>query len=189
MTTKSANRQLQLNFPVIDGGKVVARFAEQKDLERIVNMINTEVVRSGALAPVSKDRVLPWILNRTSMVAVEALEGTIIGHMAVDRWEGCWEIRSVVVDDGFKGRGVYAKLTNAVISALFDMDPSTPIFEIKNDKSNGFHLIEELGFRKVDISEALNLGVKLKKPADWSAFKLTCDDYHKRLALCAMLRK
>lgn len=144
------------------------------DVPRIVAMINDEAVRSGAVLKVTADEVEEWVNGRRSFIA-KNIYGGIVGHSAAKIWpESGWaEHRAVVVLPEYRGNGINAKLTQAIVQSLEEIRPGITILSLKNGASSGSGTVVAFGFKKIPVSEIPEeiLSAKEKKEYDAYIFK------------------
>ncbi len=129
--------------------------ATVNDLKGIVELINAEAKKSGAVLLVSEKEVGVWIKSGLDFVAKDE-SGKIIGHQSAAIWpESGWiELRAGVVLPEFRGNGVNSKLKVAIINEIESKFPGATIVSLKNNVSGGRGTVAELGFHKVQQSEA-----------------------------------
>ncbi len=161
------------------------------DLDSVVSLINRESKKSGALLKVDKQQVGRWMVHRNSFIAVDNGTAQVVAHMAVVQWPGCFEVRSIVVREDHRGKGIYGIMSDAIIEAIFAVNPETLVVEIKNGNSNGRGLLEQQGFKVTGISGVLALGVQLQEAQqtpDRAAYLLIAESYKKLEPLKGGLR-
>ncbi len=129
--------------------------ATEKDVSKIIDIINKEAKLSGAVLPVNETEVTSWIKNGLSFV-VKTTAGEIIGHHSAYIWpESKWiELRAAIVAPEYRGNGINKELKKSVMDAILKKYPNATIVSVKNKASNGRTLLEELGFKKIPQSEA-----------------------------------
>ncbi len=136
--------------------KVHVAPSTEKDIPKIMEMINTEAKRSGAVLPVFEDEVKAWINQGMSFIA-KTESGEIVGHhSASPAWpqSGWIELRAAVVLPEYRGNGINAQLKEAIIDAIIAHSPTATIVSVKNKSSNGRQVLGEMGFTKIPQSEA-----------------------------------
>lgn len=175
--------------PIGEQGGIVPRRADPKDVEKIVEIVNAESERSGALLKVTEAQVGEWVRNGLSFVAVDESTGRISAHMAVKEWPKCHEIRSVVVHPEYQGMGIYATMTMAIVESIFSSNVDTSIVEIKNEKSQGLGFLARLGFTDVPLSRATELGLVLQNEFGRHAHLLTYGGYQMMMGITEALRE
>ncbi len=153
------------------------------DVKTIAGMVNAEHDKSGAVNAVTHGRVASWILsgNADSFIAIDHHEnGKAAAHMAVVKWpDHCYEIRSIVVQPYYRGLGIYGGMSDSIIEAIFEKDPSATVVMIKNKQSQGYRLLSEKGFAEVPLGEVLKMGLELENPSGRYAYVLTRDAHEK----------
>lgn len=135
--------------------KVCISPSTEKDIPKIMEIINDEAKRSGAVLHVFEDEVKGWIKEGLSFVA-KTHSGEIIGHHAAFAWpESGWvELRAAVVLPEYRGNGVNGKLKDAIIDAILEKNPEATIVSVKNKSSSGRHILGEIGFKQIGQSDA-----------------------------------
>ncbi|MCL4365331.1 MAG: GNAT family N-acetyltransferase [Candidatus Marsarchaeota archaeon] len=135
--------------------KVSIMPSTEKDIPKIVEIINGESKKTGSVLPVTTEEVRGWINSGLSFVA-KTDEGRIIGHHAAYIWpESGWaELRAVVVLPEYRGNGINALLMESIINVILDKDPFTTVVSVKNRSSNGRQILRDLGFKEIDPSDA-----------------------------------
>ena len=120
-----------------------------------------------------------WIDKGRSFVAIEAKAGEVIGHVAIEEWPHCLEIRSVVTAPGFRNMGVNTRLTEFVVNKMFEGYPDAVLMELKSETSNGHTLLmNAIGFIEVPLSELQLLGGAIRNPGPrWHLYTLTLGQY------------
>ncbi len=159
------------------GGSITLSRALDCDAPAILDLVNRESRRSGAVLKVSNQQVSQWIRNGSSFVAIDSAIPAVVAHMAVVKWPGCYEMRSVVVDGAYRGMGIYTSMSDAVISSIFDTDPHATVVMIKNENSGGADLIKKQGFVEVPLKNVLEMELVLQDPTGRRAFVLDIEAY------------
>ena len=125
-----------------------------------------------------------WIGDGTSFVAVDPETGGVVAHIAVEFWPKGgsprgFELRSVVVKEGYQGKGVNRQMTYAVVDEIFSTNPDAVVIEVKKAE-DGLRLMKVLGFVEWTLEEASNeIGLVLRAP-EWGLrkiYKLTRESY------------
>ncbi len=151
------------------------------DVKAIVRMVNEEHEASGAVNAVTYEHVAGWIRSGSadSFIARDHSEGDkAAAHTAVIRWSShCFEIRSIVVQSRYRGLGVYGNMSDSIIRAIFEKDPSATVVMIKNKRSQGYRLLPKKGFAWVPLDEVLGMGLELESPSGRYAYVLTKGAY------------
>jgi len=136
------------------------------DIPSIVEIINEEAARSGAVLTVDSQKVKRWIDSGISLLAKS--DGKIIGHMAANRWpiSGMVELRSSVVRPEYRGKGVSSTLTKGVIAQIGKKYGKPSLVAFINKAGNGRGILEALGFRETDYEsvprELFSIGPKYR---------------------------
>ncbi len=152
--------------------EISVRLSRIKDLEDIRDLINKEHEKSNAVMEVSKENVEKWIRNRNSVVAVA--EGRIVGHEALDIWpESKWlELRSAVVLEEFRCRGIAYKMTKMLVDRFVKKNPKTIFVAIKNKTEKGNGILVEMGFHEIGLGEVPQELFTIRSHSERRAFKL-----------------
>lgn len=131
--------------------EISIKFANLGNLKDIVKLINEENERSGAVMKVTPIIVRKWIRNRHCAIAIS--EGRVIGHEALNVWprSGWAELRSAVVEGGFRGQGIGYRLTKMLIDAYKKENANAVLVSLKNKTEKGNGILKGLGFREIDI--------------------------------------
>lgn len=163
---------------VKSGSEVKIRLAEQRDVDRILSMINAEASVSGAVDRVTKDTLRGWVALGNSYVA-EGPGGVIVGHRAVFLINNGWaELRSAVVDNAYRGNGVGYKLAEALLDGFIRNNPEVKyIVSVKNEASNGRGILLALGFEKSPRNNALDSMLSIPNEERWELYVLDAGRY------------
>lgn len=132
---------------------VVITQADMNNVDDIVELINEESRRSGAVGRVSHDTVADWIKNGVSAIAVH--KGRIIGHRAshfISEIEWA-EQRAAVIKPEFRRKGIGYRLAVRSIDACIEKYPGVTTFlSIVLENGSGLGILRELGFVEIDPS-------------------------------------
>ncbi|MCL5419414.1 MAG: hypothetical protein M1354_00855 [Candidatus Marsarchaeota archaeon] len=160
------------------GSSFMPRKAVQADFGAIRDLIAAEAKLSGKVIDRDDERIKEWISNGMSFVAVDE-NGSIVSHVALDRWPGCVELVSAVTVPGHRGKGIYESMHAAILEAHFAEPGAVPVVSVKNDASNGRRLKQAAGFKEVGLAEAEATGLRLLKPeaGPWTVYLLTQEAY------------
>ncbi len=132
--------------------KVKIGKAEKSHSEDIVGLVNAESRISGAVLEVTKAEVLDWVSKGNSVIGYS---DRIIAHEAIHVWKnsGWGELRSAVVDEGFRGQGIGSEITRVLVEKYFSENPGGTIVAIKKNTERGVNLLLNLGFRETPIGD------------------------------------
>lgn len=155
---------------------ITLRMAERQDVPKIVELINEEGTRTGAVLSVNSREVEGWISKHSSAVAVD-MSGRIVAHQGVFRWPGCgmFELRAAVVKPEFRGNGINFLMKELVINKITERQNPATFISLKNGASNGAGILFALGFEKMPDSEIPKEVLDLDKGQQWTAYKLIKD--------------
>jgi N-acetylglutamate synthase-like GNAT family acetyltransferase len=170
------------------GETITAMTAIRIHAGAIASLINGEHEHSGAVLKVDYAKVSGWISDENSFVAVSSKDSRIVGHIAVVEWPGCFEMRSIVVDQDHQGLGIYREMSNALIAAIFAQNPDAVIAMVKNDKSKNIELLADKGFVEIPIEKANEMGIPISEPEFRRVFALTLGAYQAKTAAKKELR-
>jgi N-acetylglutamate synthase-like GNAT family acetyltransferase len=145
--------------------KVRISRATLDDVKKIVELINEEHMRSGALLRVCEEDVAEWIRLNLSFVA--RMDGRIVGHSAATLWpqSGWYELRGQVVQPAHRGEGIYNHMTRRQIREIFKESRGRTIVSMKYTMK-GASLLETLGFKLMGYGTSDEL-VKQGIPAEF----------------------
>ena len=147
----------------------------QNDINRIVEFINEEYKRSGAVLPVSRDDVAGWVDRNNSIIAVNG-DGVVKAHQAVSLWpiSGVFEFRSAVVAPRNRNQGINYWMKRLIIEELVHRseDSIIQIISLKNKKSGGSGTLKALGFKVIPEHEIPKEMLSIGGEQDWKAYKL-----------------
>jgi N-acetylglutamate synthase-like GNAT family acetyltransferase len=154
------------------------RLATQRDVDKILFMINAEASVSGAVDRVTEDMLKGWVALGNSYVA-EGQGGTIVGHRAVLLINNGWaELRSAVVDNAYRGNGVGYKLAEALLDGFIRNNPEIKyIVSVKNEASNGRGILLAIGFEKIPRNNALDSMLSIPNEERWELYVLDAERY------------
>ncbi len=152
--------------------EIKIRLGRSSDIEEIVKLINREHEISGAVMKVSSDTVKRWIRSKKSVVAVS--DKKIVGHEALDLWpESGWaELRSAVVLEDFRGRGIAYKMTRRLLDDFLSKNHKAIFIAIKNRTERGNKLLLEMGFEEIGLNEVPPELFTIRSNSERRAFKL-----------------
>ncbi len=164
-----------LKKPMTDS--LTLRMAEKRDIPEIVNLINGEGCRTGAVLQVNSQEIEGWVSERRSAVAID-VSGNIVAHQGAFRWPGCgmFELRSAVVEPKLRGNGINFSMKKLVIDEIAKGQNTATFIALKNSASGGTGILFALGFEKMPDSEIPDEVLDLDKGQQWKAYKLikTC---------------
>ncbi len=152
---------------------------KKEDIPKIVDMINTEFKKSGAVLHVTIEEVAGWVNSGLSFVA-KTQQGEIAGHSTAHIWpkSGWAELRAATVSEEYRGNGINKQLKSAVIDAIAKKNATTMV-ALKNSSSGGHAELDSRGFIHVEHSdiptaikdELLSIG----KGQKWDIYTCTLD--------------
>ncbi len=151
------------------------RSATNKDISSIVRLVNNENKRSNAVLRISAGDVQRWIENGLSLVAVQ--EGRIVAHEALDIWplSGWAELRSAVVLERFRGKGLGYAITVRLIEVYLKRKPDALFIALKNRNERGIGILKSLGFADIDIRSVPGELFTIRSPDVRKAFIMRKD--------------
>jgi N-acetylglutamate synthase-like GNAT family acetyltransferase len=152
--------------------EIKIRLGRNSEIGEIVRLIDREHELSGAVMKVSSDIVRKWIKLRRSVVAVS--DGKIVGHEALDVWpESGWaELRSAVVLEDFRGRGIAYKMTRRLLDDFLSKNHEAIFVAIKNRTERGNKLLLEMGFKEIGLDEVPPELFTIRSNSERRAFRL-----------------
>ena len=176
MAVKTFGAMIDRNARSESGVRI--RLAEQRDVGKILSMINAEASVSGAVDRVTEDTLKGWVALGNSYVA-EGQGGAIVGHRAVFLINGEWaELRSAVVDNAYRGNGVGYKLAEALLDGFIRNNPEVKyIVSVKNEASNGRGILLAIGFEKVPRNDGLDSMLSIPNEERWELYVLDAEKY------------
>jgi N-acetylglutamate synthase-like GNAT family acetyltransferase len=127
------------------------RKAKDGDTTEIINLINGESERSGAVLKVNVANVSGWIENGLSLIA-KAEGGEIVGHLSAYIWaESGWiELRSSVVKPEFRGNGISSTLTRQMLKTIARRYGKRTLVAFINRAGKANGILGTLGFSEAD---------------------------------------
>lgn len=152
--------------------EIKIRLGRNSEIGEIVRLIDREHELSGAVMKVSSDIVRKWIKLKRSVVAVS--DGKIVGHEALDVWpESGWaELRSAVVLEDFRGRGIAYKMTRRLLDDFLSKNHEAIFVAIKNRTERGNKLLLEMGFKEIGLDEVPPELFTIRSNSERRAFRL-----------------
>lgn len=128
------------------GKKVSIRRARSADVSRIVELVNGESERSGALLKITNATVENWLKNGLSLVA-KSQDG-IIGHIACHEWpKSAWiELRSSVVAIEYRGNGISSMLNKQLLREISKKFGKRTLVAFTNKAGSGKGILVGAGF-------------------------------------------
>ncbi len=151
-----------LSIVALDGQTFALGKATQSQAKDIAIMINYSATHGGEVIPVTEDEIKCWISKGLDYVVMDG--NKIIAHIAVDIWpKGAeqptsFEIRSVVVNEDYRGIRIHEQMSKFVISTLHTEYEDVPIIEVKKG-AQGLHLLENIGFEHYELKKAQKFGL------------------------------
>ena len=158
--------------------KVEIKKAGRSHSGKIVELVNAESKASGAVLEITEAEVLDWISNGNSIIGYKE---RIIAHEAIHLWKssGWGELRSAVVDEQFRGRGIGSEITRLLVEKYFSENPNGTIVAIKRNTEKGVTLLLKLGFEETPLSKLPNELFTKRIPEGRKAYVLRGSEYRK----------
>ena len=124
--------------------------AKQLDISSIVELVNSEAHRSGAVLEVDAEKIGEWVRSGISLVAKDA-QGIVIGHEAAYKWpqSGWVELRSLVVSVAWRGNGISSALTKGLIEEIREKFGAPVVVAFTNKAGTGHGTLESVGMAEI----------------------------------------
>ncbi len=143
---------------IIFGKKPIPKFkitpSKEGDVSQIMDLVNGESGRSGALLKITEDDVKGWIHDGFSYVA-RYKKGEIVGHLSAHLWpKSQWvELRSSIVKPEFRGLGISSSLCSRIIKAINRKYGKKVLVAFTNQAGRGKGILVAMGFHEAEYDE------------------------------------
>jgi N-acetylglutamate synthase-like GNAT family acetyltransferase len=167
---------------------VTIEVARKPDIIQIMNLINCENLRSGAVLKVDFMDVRDWVEKKLSLLA--KLDDEVIAHQSASelRQDGWIELRAAVVKREYRDRGINDVLLRLQIEYLLERNPEATLCALKNGSSGGVGSLLSAGFREIPAESAPKELFEIGGDQRWAIYVLTAEDYMRKNGLLESVR-
>lgn len=146
------------------------RRATVEDIPTILRLVGNEAKKTGMVLELSWEELLKWVERGHSLVAT--VNGKIVGHLAVNVWSTSkWtEIRSTVVDDEYRGKGIYTSLLAEMVKIIFEDGLASNVVILKDRATRGSGVLESIGFDEKQMASVPEELFSIGGDRDWKIY-------------------